>query len=351
MADSEEFESIVESKNYKMIRRLAEGGMGAVYEAKQFGAEGFQKTVAVKTILESFSNNPEFVRLFIGEAKLVADLVHQNIVQVYHLGKTGNIYYIALEFVEGFNLEQFVDYHTDSGVTLPIELGAFIISRVCRGLEYAHNKRDRDGQLLGIVHRDVSPKNIMITYEGEVKLTDFGIAKARQVMEQEEGEVLMGKVEYMSPEQARYEATDHRSDLFALGIVMYELLTGHHIFETEDIYQTLENVKSAPIPNPKQYRPELPDKLCEIVMKALERDLSARYQTAGEMGVALEYYMYHKGYGPTIVTLGNYVKQHFLKQAPDAMDSKRAVNPSVQHRADTLFGDLLAKRTNPKSSK
>jgi serine/threonine-protein kinase len=355
MAEPEELDSIVESKNYKMVRRLAEGGMGAVYEANQFGAEGFQKTVAIKTILESFSNNPEFVRLFIGEAKLVADLVHQNIVQVYHLGKTKNIYYIALEYVEGINLEQFIDHHLNDDVALPIELGAFIISRVCRGLEYAHNKRGRDGQLLGIVHRDVSPKNIMITNEGEVKLTDFGIAKARQLMEQEEGEVLMGKVEYMSPEQARYEATDHRSDLFALGIVMYELLTGHHIFETEDIYQTLENVKSAPIPNPQQYRPDIPDALVAIVMKALERDLSGRYQTAGEMGVALEYYMYHKGYGPTIVTLGNYVKHHFLKQSPDAADSVRTgssaqlkADPSVQHRADTLFGDLLSKRSKSK---
>jgi len=341
---------IDESRRYTMVRRLAEGGMGAVYEAKQYGAEGFQKTVAIKTILESFSTNPEFVRLFIGEAKLVADLVHENIVQVYHLGKTGNVYYIALEFVEGINLEAFIDYHLERGIAMPIELGAFIISRVCRGLEYAHNKKGRDGQMLGIVHRDVSPKNVMINVEGVVKLTDFGIAKARMVMEQEEGEVLMGKVEYMSPEQARYEHTDRRSDLFALGIVGYELLTGHHIFETEDIYQTLENVKDAPIPHPKTYRPDLPDMLCDILMKALERDLNKRYQTAGEMGVALEYYMYHKGYGPTNVTLGNYLKQSFLGVASDSLDSRRLADPSVQHRADTLFGDLLAKKPGEKKA-
>jgi serine/threonine protein kinase len=351
MSDSGELANISETKEYKMIRRLAEGGMGAVYEAQQFGAEGFRKTVAVKTILENYSTNPEFVRLFIGEAKLVADLVHENIVQVYHLGKAGNIYYIALEFVDGLNLESFIDYHINSEKVLPVELGAFIISRVCRGLEYAHNKRGRDGQNLGIVHRDVSPKNIMIDNEGTVKLTDFGIAKARMVMEQEEGEVLMGKVEYMSPEQARYEATDRRSDLFSLGIVLYELLTGHHIFETEDIYQTLENVKEAPIPHPKKYRADLPDMLSDIVMRSLERDLSRRYQTAGEMGVALEYYMYHKGYGPTIQTLGNYVKEHFLHQKPEAMDAKRAADPSVQHRADTMFGDLLSKRPPASDSK
>ena len=350
MSDLGDLRTISESKTYAMVRRLAEGGMGAVYEAKQFGAEGYEKTVAIKTILESFSTNPEFVRLFIGEAKLVADLVHENIVQVYHLGKTGNIYYIALEFVEGINLEHFIDQHADRSVPLPIELSAFIISRICRGLEYAHNKKGRDGQDLGIVHRDVSPKNVMLNYEGVVKLTDFGIAKARMVMEQEEGEVLMGKVEYMSPEQARYEATDRRSDIFSLGIVMYELLTGHHIFETEDIYQTLENVKEKPIPHPKKFRPELPDMLCDILMRALERDLDKRYRSAGEMGVALEYYMYHKGYGPTNVSLGNYLKENFLGVKPDANDSKilPTKTAAVQHRADTLFGDVLK---NPKPPK
>lgn len=346
MSEVGDLKFIAESRQYQMVRLLAEGGMGAVYEAKQFGAEGFQKTVAIKTILESFSANPEFVRLFIGEAKLVADLVHENIVQVYHLGKTGNSYYIALEFVEGINLENFLNYHLNNHLPLPIELCAFIISRVCRGLEYAHNKRGRDGQLLNIVHRDVSPKNIMLNVEGVVKLTDFGIAKARQLMEQEEGEVLMGKVEYMSPEQARYEATDRRSDLFSLGIVMYELLTGRHIFETEDIYQTLDNVIGKAIPEPREFRPDLPQPVGAILMRALERDLQRRYQTAGEMGVALEYYMYHDRYGPTNVTLGNYLKQHFFGVKSEAMDSQRMQNPAVQHRADTLFSDVLAKETS-----
>src|SRR5258706_6109510 len=132
---------IEETKTYEVVRLLAEGGMGAVYEAKQYGHEAFIKTVAVKTILESYSSNPEFVRLFIGEAKLVADLVHENIVQVYHLGKTDKMYYIAMEYVEGINLEQFLNFHLERNLELPIELGAFVISRVSRGLEYAHNKR------------------------------------------------------------------------------------------------------------------------------------------------------------------------------------------------------------------
>jgi len=197
--------------------------------------------------------------------------------------------------------------------------------------------------VLGIVHRDVSPKNVMINSEGVVKLTDFGIAKARQLMEQEEGEVLMGKVEYMSPEQAQYLETYRRSDVFSLGIVMYELLTGHHIFETEDIYETLNNVKRKEIPDPRTLRSDLPEPLVKILLKSLERDLARRYQTAGEMGFELEYYMYHDRYGPTNVTLSNYVKQNFLGKRPEGHDiaRKRDSASNVAHRADTLFGDLL----------
>jgi serine/threonine protein kinase len=336
---------IDETKRYEMVRLIAEGGMGAVYEAKQFGAEGFEKTVAIKTILESYTSNAEFVRLFIGEAKLVADLVHENIVQVYHLGRWENCYYIALEYVDGINLEQCHNHHVERAMSLPVELGAFIISRICRGLEYAHNKRGRDGERLGIVHRDVSPKNILLNQEGVVKLTDFGIAKARMLMEQEEGEVLMGKVEYMSPEQARYQQTDCRSDVFSLGIVMYELLTGHHIFETDDIYETLRNVEKAPIPDPRTFRTDIPEDLAKINLRALDRDLAKRYQTAGEMGYELEYHMYHDRYGPTNVTLGNYLKEHFFGLRPEGHDLQRpGGSGQVAGRADSVYGDLLGQR-------
>jgi serine/threonine-protein kinase len=252
--------------------------------------------------------------------------------------------------VEGINLEQFLNRHIERAMPLPIELGAFIISRVCRGLEYAHNKRGRDGERLGIVHRDVSPKNIMLNTEGVVKLTDFGIAKARMLMEQEEGEVLMGKVEYMSPEQARYQQTDQRSDVFSLGIVMYELLTGHHVFETDDIYETLRNVEKAPIPDPRTYRPDIPEELSAINLHALERDLDKRYQTAGEMGYQLEFYMYHNRYGPTNVTLGNYLKEHFFGLPAEGRDHARRLGESgqVANRADSVYGDLLGQ--GPKST-
>ncbi|MCA8938238.1 MAG: serine/threonine protein kinase, partial [Planctomycetes bacterium] len=189
---------IKDTNTFQLVRKIAEGGMGAVYEARQLGAEGFEKTMAVKTILEEFSANDDFTDMFIGEAKLVADLIHQHIVQIYQLGKFHRHYYIAMEYINGVNLEEFIEKHQQFEKRIPTEFCVYIASRVARALEYAHKKRNRHGELLGIVHRDVSPKNIMIEAEGVVKLTDFGIAKARNIMKDKEGDVLMGKVQYMS---------------------------------------------------------------------------------------------------------------------------------------------------------
>ena len=304
--------SFTDKRQYVLHTLIAEGGMGAIYRAHQLGVEQFSKDVAVKVIRTMLSRNEEFRRLFVGEAKLVADLVHENIVQVYHLGEISGQYFIAMEYVSGIDLWHFMNKHTEDTIELDPELGAFIISRVCRGLEYAHNKLDREDRPLNIVHRDVSPRNIMINYEGVVKLTDFGIAKAARLMEQREGTVIMGKAAYMSPEQARGEETDRRSDLFSLGIVMYELLTGQWLFHDPNLRRSLERNKTMEIPDPRSARPELHPDLSAIMMTALKRDREQRYQTAGEMGEAIEYYMYHNRYGPTNITLGNYVKKLFL---------------------------------------
>lgn len=210
----EEYTSL---QNLQLVRKISKGGMGTVYEAIQFGAKGFKKTMAVKVLHEEYSNDEEFLDMFIGEAKLVADLIHDNIAQVYQLGQYQNTYYIAMEYIHGVNLQEFHDRHIYRDIMVPTDLSCFIISRVCRALDYAHNKRDSRGQLLGVVHRDVSPKNIMLSFEGVVKLTDFGIAKAQNVMMNREGDVLYGKVPYMSPEQASFQETDLRSDIFSLG--------------------------------------------------------------------------------------------------------------------------------------
>ena len=300
------------SFNVTLVRKIADGGMGSLYEGVLHGPRGFEKTVAIKTVLESYSNDDQFVDQFIGEAKLVADLVHQNICQVYQLGRVDQRYFIAMEDIGGANLRQFMDRHEIRQMRLPPELGTFIISRVCRGLEYAHGKRDRKGDLIGVVHRDISPGNVMISTEGEVKLTDFGVAKARNLMRQlQEGQVRVGKLAYMSPEQARFEQTDGRSDLFSLGVVMFELLTGQRLFAASTSEETQRNVQSKPVPPPRTLNPDIPEGVERILLKALERDKGQRYQSAGDMGYDLEYEIYHKGYGPTIVVLEKHLRKLF----------------------------------------
>ena len=200
-----------------------------------------QKQVAIKTIIDSLGSDADFVEMFIGEAKLVADLVHENIIQVYQLDRTDNTLYIVMEYIDGIDLSAFMARHADVGREVPVDLAAFIVSRVCRGLDYAHKKRDGQGGLLGVVHRDVTPRNIMITGQGVVKLGDFGVAKAHKLLASREGAVLMGKAPYMSPEQADYKDTDGRSDLFSLGTVFYRLLTGVSVFKSDEVGSTLRN--------------------------------------------------------------------------------------------------------------
>ena len=239
---------ILNELKYEMVRQIAEGGMGVVYEAHQHGAGQFRKTVAVKLIREEYSSIPEFQKNFIGEARLVADLIHTNIVQTYHLGQIGGQYFMVMEYVGGQNIEQFLERHRRLGRQVPVDLAAFIVSRVARGLTYAHQKRDRDGNHLNIVHRDIGPKNVLMGYEGDVKLTDFGIAKALNLMYNEEGKVIAGKDEYLSPEQASYAVTDARADLFPLGIVLTELLLGKNIFRNADRATSRKNILTMPIP-------------------------------------------------------------------------------------------------------
>jgi serine/threonine protein kinase len=301
---------------YEMVRKIAEGGMGLVYEAEQLGAGNFRKVVAVKIIREEYSAIDEFQKNFIGEARLVADLIHTNIVQTYHLGQANGQYFMVMEFVRGVNLEQFLERHRAMRRTIPVDLAAFLISRIARGLTYAHEKCGRDGRHLNIVHRDIGPKNIMIAYEGDVKLTDFGIAKALDLMYNEEGKVIAGKDEYLSPEQASYAVTDARADLFPLGIVLTELLLGKNIFRSTDRAQSRRNILTMPIPRFSTLRPDIDERLEAIIQKALQRDREKRYQAAAEMMTDLELYLYSDGYGPTNEKLGAYIKELFEVRNP-----------------------------------
>ena len=307
---------ILNEINYEMVRQLAEGGMGVVYEAHQLGAGQFRKTVAVKLIREEYSAIPEFQKNFIGEARLVADLIHTNIVQTYHLGQIGGQYFMVMEYVGGQNIEQFLDKHRQVNKQVPVDLAAFIVSRVARGLTYAHQKRDREGHHLNIVHRDIGPKNVLMGYEGDVKLTDFGIAKALNLMYNEEGKVIAGKDEYLSPEQASYAVTDARADLFPLGIVLTEILLGRNIFRNVDRSQSRRNILTMPIPKFSTLRPDIDERLEAIIQKALRRDRDQRYQSAAEMLNDLELYLYSDGYGPTNEKLGTYMRDLFNVRDP-----------------------------------
>lgn len=295
------------------MRVIAEGGMGTVYEARQYGIDGFSKTVAIKLIKEEYSKIPEFCNNFIGEAKLVADLVHTNIVQTYHLGFMEGQYYIVMEHVRGVTLEDFIIRHLETKQDIPIDLAVFIISRLCRGLAYAHQKTDRKGKLLGIVHRDVNPKNLLITVEGDVKLTDFGIAKARKIMYNKEGEVIAGKDEYLSPEQARREVTDPRADLFSCGVILSEMISGINIFESDTAEETRKNIQTYHPPSFHLLRREVDASLNSILQKALHKQRSGRYQSALEMLFALERYIYKDRYGPTSEKLAYYMHELFSK--------------------------------------
>jgi serine/threonine protein kinase len=310
--------SIKSDFRYEVVRKIFEGGMGVVYEAEQHGARDFVKRVAIKIIRPNFASQKMFIDNFIGEAKLVADLIHTNIVQTYHLGEANDVCFICMELIRGVNLEQFVRQLSQKKQPLPRELAVFITSRIARGLAYAHAKTDKDGKPLGIVHRDVSFKNIMIAFEGDVKLTDFGIAKARGFLSDQEGEVVAGKADYMSPEQADFQITDRRSDLFSVGVVLAHLLLGKNIFKGDSAEESRNRILNMSIPDFTALDPRVDTGLNKILQSCLTRYLSRRYATADQLMYDLEYYIYHGGYGPTNETLGKFIRELFGLTPPVA---------------------------------
>jgi serine/threonine-protein kinase len=294
---------------YHISRNLSEGGMGSVYEAVQDGAGGFQKRVALKLIKPDYAEQATFLQNFIGEAKLVADLIHPNITQIYQFGKVTGGYFMAMEIVDGLDLQQFMEVHEARHKKMPVELAVLIASRVARGLAYAHRKADKDGALLGLVHRDISPRNILLSFEGEVKITDFGIAKARGFLTDGEGEWLGGKAPYMAPEQSRGESTDMRCDIYSLGVVLSEILTGTNIFAAERTEVTFQRIQEMELPDFSKLESQVTPELNTILHTMMARNRDDRYQNAEKLLYELEHYIYKVGYGPTSETLAKYLKE------------------------------------------
>src|SRR5205085_3922442 len=267
---------------YFLLEKLATGGMGEVFLARQEGPAGFEKILVVKKILNHLTENKEFVELFLGEARLAARMNHRNIVQVFELGEQQGSYFIAMEYVAGRTLRELIDAAARAKEKLPAEICRSIAEHICDGASYAHNLTDVSGRALNIIHRDLNPQNVLITYTGDVKIIDFGIAKSDISTVKTEAGMIKGKFVYMSPEQSLAKKLDKRSDIFAIGISLYEILTGVNPFQKANIVSTLEAVQRYEPPPPSRvdraYAPFDP-----IVAKALAKDRDRRYADAAEM--------------------------------------------------------------------
>lgn len=280
---------------YLLLERISLGGMAEVFKAVEFGVEGFERTVAVKRILPHVAEDEQFIAMFKDEAHIAVQLTHSNIAQIYNLGSERDNFYIALEYVAGRDLRTLFEHGRRSETPMPIGQACYTVMQVCEGLDYAHNKRDKYGQSLNIIHRDVSPPNVLVSYEGEVKLIDFGVAKAAGRVSKTQAGILKGKFGYMSPEQVRGNPVDRRSDVFALTVVLWEVLTGRRLFQGETDFATLDKVREVAVEPPTMYNPKIPDSLEAVVLKGLAEDPEQRYQSAMELHDALQAYMFESG--------------------------------------------------------
>ncbi|MGH1343242.1 MAG: protein kinase domain-containing protein [Nannocystales bacterium] len=280
---------------YLLLERVSVGGMAEVYKAKEYGVDGFERTVAVKRILPHVAEDDEFIAMFKDEAKIAVQLAHGNIAQIYNLGNENESFYIALEYIAGRDLRAIFQKGQQAGKPMPVPQVCYVIMKICEGLDYAHNKKDKYQRPLSIIHRDVSPPNILVSYEGEVKLIDFGVAKAAGRASRTQAGILKGKFGYMSPEQVRGMPLDRRSDVFSVGVVLFETLTGTRLFQAETDFATLEKVRAVDVPRPTSLNPEIPKPLENIMYKALAREPETRYQSSIELHDELQAFMFAQG--------------------------------------------------------
>ncbi len=293
---------------YFLVKLIAVGGMAEIYLARTKGVAGFEKQLALKVIHPDYADDKTFVEMLVNEAKIAVKLNHHNIAQTFDLGRINNCYFISMEFVDGADFFQILKRLTDVNSSLPVEAAVFVAHEALQGLEYAHTKCDEDGQPLKIVHRDMSPQNILLSRHGEVKIVDFGIAKAANLTNKTRAGVIKGKLVYMSPEQAWGDPIDHRTDVFSMGIVLYEALTGGSLYLEKNPVKLLEMVRKAEIKPPSSKRREVPGELDAIVMKALQPRPADRFQSSREYAVALAEFLHRSAPGYTDQALGSMVE-------------------------------------------
>ena len=281
------------AQRYRPLYKLDAGGMAEVYVAEAESMAGFKKKVAIKRILPGLIKDQRFVRMFLDEARLSLRLNHANVVSVFDIGESENTYFIVMDFVHGTNLKTLLEHQAKRGGTVPVALTVWVLNEILKGLAYAHKLTDSEtGRPIGIVHRDISPPNILVSWNGEVKLTDFGLAKATTQLESTDPGVVKGKYSYLSPEAARGEEIDHRADVFSTGILAFEMLTGRRLFRGKNDYQTISLVRACDVPSVRSYNPSVPEDLEAVLMKALAKDINDRYADADDFSDALLQFLF-----------------------------------------------------------
>jgi len=296
---------------YMLLRHLATGGMAELYLARQTGLGGFSKDLVIKRILPRYVEHEKVVQMFIGEARIAASLNHPNIVHIYDIGQEAGTWYIAMEYIQGENLWAVARRGIEAKNFLPLEHAVKITSMVCEGLEYAHTRTDGDGRALRIVHRDISPSNLLLTYEGVAKIVDFGIARAESQAQKEQG-LIAGKCHYMAPEALRGGEVDHRADVWSVGVVLWEMTLGRRLYRGKP-EEVMPRVLDEAVPPPTFVRRDYPPALEQIVMRALEKHRDERYESAAQMMQDLEDFLAEAGLRTSSLRIGRYLKELFAR--------------------------------------
>lgn len=321
------------AEKYRPLFKLDAGGMAEVYVAEAESMAGFKKKVAIKRILPGLLKDDRFVRMFLDEARLSLHLQHANVVSVFDIGKSNDTYFIVMEYVEGTTLKKILEWSVQRRRRLPVHVAVWMINQILDGLGYAHDVEDPEnpGKKLGIVHRDISPPNILVSWKGEVKLTDFGLAKATTQLESTDPGVVKGKFAYLSPEAAHGNEVDARTDIFAVGILAYEMLTGKRLFLGDTDWQTVEKVRACEIPSISAQNPDVPKALEDVVFKALAKDVNDRYQTAAEFADEIIGVLFQMG------------KRVSAREAAHLLEELRDENkPPTESSQNSMSGGIIA---------
>lgn len=299
------------AQRYQVLKKIDAGGMAEIFLAKSLSIQGMEKFVAIKRVLPTLTKNAKFIEMFLDEARLSLGLTHANIVQVFDVSQSAGTYFIVMEYVDGFNVRHLFQRASEIGYRIPLPVAAYILVEVCKGLEAAHTKRDSEGKHLRIVHRDLSPPNILVSRAGEVKITDFGLAKATSQLTKTDPGVVKGKYSYLSPEVCEGKSADHRADIFAAGIVLWELLANRRLFFGKSDVETVDMVRKAEVPALSKLNPEVSAEFEQIVEHALAKDPKKRFTSARELGEAIAAFLAKSGLKATSYDLVHMIERLF----------------------------------------